>query len=92
MGCTQRVISCLELTIVRQELGNSSIYLSGISLLFQPRTHVFGTGESANAVSEDSFAKFHKIIWKTMVTEYFLNNVAEPKLIQPENLTWKKTL
>ena len=39
------------------------------------------SGEWAKAISESCSEKSHKIIWKTLVTEYFLSKVAD---LQPE--------
>ena len=45
MGCTEQVMRCLELIIVKLELtsnllvGASCIYLPGISLVFKSRSH-----------------------------------------------------
>ena len=69
-------MSCLELTIARLELSSNFMVPHTFACL------VFICGERANTVSEVCSEKFHKIIWKTAVTEYFLSKVLH---LQHEN-------
>ena len=77
MGCIRRAISCLELTLVRLE---SYWYLMHLLAWYY---FAFWLWQRANAVSEGCFAKFHKIIRKTVVMEYFFIKVAD---LKPETL------
>ena len=65
-------MSCLELTTVRQELSSN---------LFKLRNHFLGSGERANGVIGGCSAKYHKIILKAMMVEYFLSTFGK---LQPK--------
>ena len=50
-------MSCLELTIVRQELSGNLFVSQSITLFYKPRNHFLGRAERANAIIEDCSAK-----------------------------------
>ena len=50
-------------------------------LLAMARDNFICGDEQANVVNEGSLKKSHKVIWKTVLIDYFLSEVAD---LQPE--------
>ena len=83
IGCNQQVLSCAGLRIKRLLLFNNLLvphaFVCRVLVFFisPNRNHFLA---EANTVSKRYSIMFHRVIWKTLVMEYFLNKVGDLKL------------
>ena len=83
IGCNQQVLSCAGLRIKRLLLFNNLLvphaFVCRVLVFFVSpnRNHFLA---EANTVSKRYSIMFHRVIWKTLVMEYFLSKVGDLKL------------